>query len=237
MKDIKLQDSFNKCYRAPSVEGYVNVNEVEFIEGIALVNAYMVIRATDYSREVKYRTWGLIDSDYNELLPNNRVFNRYLSFIMYNKIKRIATFDFIVIIDNKSYHLKLDKLNNSVSSTYLGDKEYNISNFIISGDTFLYNVNTSKFILKDVSNIKIFDECSEDDVTYLVTDNILYSDKATIYDTFLFLVNSVGDIITPIYSKNGNKSNYSILNSKDYQIYKESLENEFSNKKGLKLVL
>lgn len=223
MKEIKLNDV--DYLRSSSCKTWVDENEVEFVDGIALVKVKLSGRQWN-GEPFSHECFGLINEDFEELYDDSldKKASRYLMFFGYNvNTLRIGKTDFLTSVktadDGRSwtehYHIRIidgvpTVLNNLCKITTTNDPE------IITDGHALYDVKTATFLTRRYSYIqqRPFDESGIP--TYLVSDVVTSYDyrdddpKRTFYpinketgivDSLSFVIDGEDRIISQIYSK------------------------------------
>jgi len=223
MKEIKLN---NVDYlRSGSCKTFVDENEVQFIDGIALVKAKSSGKNWRSGEPFSYESFGLINEDFEEVYDDSldgRT-SRYLMFLGHNNCAlRFGKFDYLVSVatadDGRSwhehYHIRIIDGVPTVIKNLDKIVPTEDSKIITDGHA-LYDVENAIFLTRRYSSIEQQQLDESGIPTYLVSDvvtsyeyqnddpkKIKYPiNKDTgIVDKLSFVIDGTDRIISPIYS-------------------------------------
>lgn len=235
MREIVCHD---RDFLIGDIAVYVDENDVQFINGIAAVNA----TANVGKRKTPQTYSGIIDENYNEVFDvDYKKFGeacQNLMFIGYNShITRCGENDFIVTVrQGDEYHthyaikhIRLDGLKASFVNQDIGSysKSNNENILIIGGEIkcnnskMLYDVKKGQYVTEAFDEISVI-EGSDDRfavkkrITSLTEDSPKGEDLYLVDDLY-YQIDSTGAIVSKIFSK--RKLDYLDYDSKDVKEY------------------
>lgn len=223
MKEIKLNSV--DYLRSGSCKTFVDENEAQFIDGLALVKAKSSGRHWRSGEPFSYESFGLINENFEEVYDDSldgRT-SRYLMFLGYNvNTLRIGKSDFLTSVatadDGMSwtehYHIRIidgvpTVLNNLCEIITTSDPK------VITDGHALYDVESATFLTQRYSSIQQQPLDESGIPTYLVRDRvtsyeyreddpkrIMYpiNKETGIVDELSFVIDRTDRIVSPVYS-------------------------------------
>lgn len=222
MKEIALKKV--NYLRSNSCKATVDENNVQFINGVALVKATVTKEDWRSGNQITYESFGLIDENFEEVYDDtlDGKTSRYLMFLEHNKSTiQIGENDYLVSVNTgdvdrswtEFHHIRINDGIPCVMNSFSSLNTTNIPHLFTNGHA-LYDVKQAAFLTRKYSSIEALPVDENSEQLYLVKDIVTsyeYPDgnelmipknkETGIVDRLVFVIDSSDTIISPIYSE------------------------------------